>query len=279
MDNFSIEAIEAESNAATIVADAYIPHAHAGGKRCPTVILAHGAGETGTSGEPYARELARRGYAVCCPDLTGAPESRSGGDAALSTLFGAEEDLEALYDAVTSQPWADANNVFFMGTGTGAAAAALATARLGGVIKGAILLYPAFSLPDDVAHAVPDPFSFPESAQLGIGTVGRPFLETLYGFDLIGAAATYRGPVLMVHGTADDVCVSGYSVKAAKAYPHARLELVADAGHGFDGGVFKYAVRCIVDFLDEECDLADESGLEGDLNFNGGMGGFGGLGL
>ena len=96
---------------------------------------------------------------------------------------------------------------------------------------------------------------------------------------LIAAASAYRGPVLILHGTDDDVVESSYSLKAAKAYRRADLELIAGAGHGFSGGQLKYAVRITVDFLDEETDLADESGLEGDLNLPSGMGAFGGMGL
>ena len=68
----------------------------------------------------------------------------------------------------------------------------------------------------------------------------------------------------------DDIVASGYSVRAVNIYPRADLELIGEVGHGFTGGAFKYAVRKIVGFLDEEADLPDESGLNGDLNFKGG---------
>ena len=78
-------------------------------------------------------------------------------------------------------------------------------------------------------------------------------------------------PVLyLLHGMSDDIVASGYSVRAVNLYPHANLELIGEVGHGFTGGAFKYAVRKIVGFLDEEADLPDESGLNGDLNFKGG---------
>ena len=278
MENFQTKTLSVTRDGNDIYALVYLPASATAATRCPAVIFSHGMLGSHESALPYARELVKRGYAVCCFDFSGGVDSRSAGDALDMTLFSEQADLEAVYAALAKQPYIDANDIFLMGASMGGAVSALAAASLGGVIKGLLLLYPAFNLPDEVARRVADPFHIPDTAQFQT-TVGRGFLETLYGFDIYKAAATYPGPVLIVHGTADSTVDATYSIRATKYYRHATLELIADAGHGFEGGSFKYAVRKIVDFLDEECDLADESGLDGDLNLPSGMGAFGGMGL
>lgn len=247
MDNFEIKELSVANGDKSIHALVYVPHAASGKKRCPVIIFAHDVAGSCESADGYAREFARRGYIVCCFDFAG---SEGAGEAPSAAVFAEQTELEAVYDALVKQPYADANNVFLMGEGLGGTVAALCAGNRAGVIKGLILLYPAFDLSGEDA-----------------------------GFDFITASSAYRGPVIILHGTADDVVKSNYSLKAAKTYRHADLELIAGAGHGFSGGQFKYAVRKIVDFLDEETDLADESGLEGDLNLPSGMGTFGGMGL
>lgn len=262
----------------------WLPAGASGSSRSPVVVYAHGMHSNHLAGGAWARELTSKGYAVCCLDFRGGRNSLSDGEALDMTLFGEQSDVEVVAETVARQPWADANNMFLMGASMGGAASALAAAAKPGLVKGLVLLYPALSLADEVRRQFPDPVEIPESALLGerlpdaaerLDVVGEQFLRTLYGFDLPGTAVKYRGPVLIIHGTEDDLVEPSWSVRAARGYEHATLELVSGAGHGFSGGAFKFAVKKIVEFLDGECDLADESGLDGDLNFAGGGMGLG----
>lgn len=277
MDNFSIEEFPVQADERSIFSVLYLPNGASSRKRCPAIVFGHGLASNHESGDAYARELAKRGYAVCCLDFCGGKDSKSSGDAMDLTLFSASRDMSAVYDALAKRPDIDANNVFLMGASMGGAAASLSASARAQVIKGLILLYPAFSLADEVKKIAVNPDDLPETYDFG-ATVGHEFLKTLHGFDALMAAGVYHGPVIILHGTADERVPSSYSMQAARAYPHADLKLIDGAGHGFTGGLFKYAVRTIVEFLDEECDLADESGLEGDLNVPSGMGGFAGMG-
>lgn len=275
MDNFEVRELGARVGENDIYGMVYLPDEARDGKRLPALVYSPDMNSNHDSGDGYARELAKRGYVVYCFDFRGGHESRSDGDPLQMTLFTEQTDLEAVYDMVVGLPYTDANNIFLMGAGLGGDAAALVAAKYASLIKGLVLLYPAFSLPEDVMRSFPDPDDIPDGQAMG-STVGRPFLQTLWGFDFYNNIDAYKGPVLILHGTADDVVPSSYSTMAANTYRNARLELLADGGHGFEKGFFKYAAKRIVEFLDEETDLADESGLSGDLNF-GGMGGMGGL--
>lgn len=276
MDNFKVTDLAFDSDGATLAGALYLPNESENGKRLPTVLYAPELGKDCTSGDAWARELAKRGYVVFSIDFSGGANSKSAGDARGLTPFTEQNDLERAYNELVKKPYVDANNVFLMGAGLGGVACALAAAKMPNFIKGLILLYPAFSVAQQITGAFQNPSDLPDSYELFGTEVGRAFLESLYGFDLYNVIGTYQGPVLLIHGTGDTTVASGYSVKAVSFYRQARLELISDAVHGFEGGYFKYATRVIVDFLDEETDLADESGLEGDLNFGGpGMGGMG----
>ena len=275
MDNFEVIELTLDTTSGTVFGMMYLPGETRKGTRVPTLIYAHGAGTHHDSGDAYARELAKRGYAVYCPDFGGVIGSKSAGEPLSMTTFTEQDELEAIYSELTKLPYVDLNNVFLMGASLGGAVAALTAAKINALIKGLILLYPAFNIPGEIQRMWPAQEDIPETFTFHSAEFGKQFLETLYGFDFYSVIADYAGPVLILHGMSDPEVASGYSVRAVNTYKHAKLELIGEVGHGFEGGAFKYAVRKIVGFLDEEADFADESGLEGDLNFSAGspMGG------
>lgn len=273
MDRFDIQTHVIADAAGSIYSQLYIPKAAGAARRCPLVIYSHGMMSNHSAGDAYARAFADKGYAVCCFDFRGGNRSLSDGEPLAMTPFTEVDDLNAVYNDLVTLDFVDANNVFLMGASLGGLVTALVAGKRPNLFKGIVLLYPALSLPQDIAAAYPDPMAMPATAELSV-RVGRAFLESLYGFDPYGVITGYTGPVLILHGTQDSSVPSSYSVKATRAYRRAHLELISGAGHGFSGGAVKFATRVIVEFLDEESDLADESGLDGDLNFGGtsGMG-------
>lgn len=275
MDNFEVIELPVQADNKTIFGVMYLPNETRSGKRVPLVIYAHGVGSHHESGDAYAREFARRGYAVYCLDFGGVEGSKTDGEIGTMTPFTEQAELETVYDELTGLPYVDLNNVFFMGASLGGAVAALAGAHKNGLIKGLILLYPAFNFPGEIRRKWKTRDDLPETFTLFQTTAGRVFMEEMYDFDFYDVITKYEGPVLILHGMSDPMVASGYSVRAVNLYKHAQLELIGEVGHGFEGGAFKYAVKKIVSFLDEEADLADESGINGDLNFGapGGMGG------
>ncbi len=275
MDNFEVIELPLGTGKTSIFGMMYLPQETREGTRVPTVIYAHGAGTHYDSGDAYARELAKRGYAVYCLDFGGTDGSKTGGDPHSMTIFTEQDELETVYSELTKLPYVDLNNVFLMGASLGGAAVALAAASMNALIKGLILLYPAFNIPGELQRTWPNQADLPETFTFHNVEFGKRFFETLYGFDFYTVIPNYAGPVLILHGMSDSVVASGYSVRAVNTYKHASLELIGEVDHGFEGGTFKYAIKKIVGFLDEEADLADESGLDGDLNFGAGgaMGG------
>ena len=56
-------------------------------------------------------------------------------------------------------------------------------------------------------------------------------------------------PVLIIHGSDDDVVNVSYSKRAIECYPNAELHVINGAGHGFSGESLNEAINCIIDFL------------------------------
>lgn len=273
MSDFDIRETNFEREGKTLFARLYLPEDAQEGKRVPMVIIAHGLNGTADRCDAYAREIAKRGYSACCFDFCGTPESRSDAGDKPMTIFTEQTDLEDVFDEISQLPFVDRNNIFLMGMSLGGAVASMVATHKGGLIKGLILLYPAFSVPGDLKRAFPETEELSESPTVFGEPISREFVESARDFDFYAIIVGYAGPVLIMHGMSDEIVASGYSVRAVNTYRNANLELIGEVGHGFEGGTFKYAVKKIVGFLDEEADLPDESGLNGDLNFSGGMGG------
>lgn len=275
MSDFDVQVLSFTRDDKTIFGRVYLPEDAQDGKRIPMVICAHGLNGSAETCDAYARELAKRGYSAYCFDFCSTPDSRSDADDKPMTIFTEQKDLEDVLEEISQLPYVDRNNVFLLGTSMGGAVSSLVATHKGGLIKGLILLYPAFSIPGDLKRAFPETEELPEEPAVYGEPISREFVESARNFDFYDVIGGYAGPVLIIHGMSDDIVASGYSVRAVNTYRNANLELIGEVGHGFEGGAFKYAVKKIVGFLDEEADLPDESGLNGDLNFSGGMGMFG----
>lgn len=272
MSNYEVRQLDFELEGKTIRGQVYLPTDAQEGKLTPTVICAHGLSRTYDQPDGYARELVRRGYVAYCFDFCDDVNSRSHSNVGEMTVFTEQNDLEDVFEEVAKLPYVDRNNIFLMGISMGAAVASLVAAHRNGVIKGLILLYPAFNIPGEINRAYPLGDEEPQDATLFDEKVGAEFVRSIRNFDFYAVIAGYTGPVLIMHGMSDELVASGYSVRAVNTYGNANLELIGEVGHAFEGGAFKYAVKKIVGFLDEEADLPDESGLYGDLNFgSGGM--------
>jgi pimeloyl-ACP methyl ester carboxylesterase len=127
------------------------------------------------------------------------------------------------------------------GFSMGGMVSALAASELGDEIAGLILVYPAFSAPDDARmgkalggkfdpHDLPDEFSTKRPPVV----LGRRFIEDAFAvenwLDIIGK---YTGPVLLIHGESDRVVPVIYSEMAAGVYQNVRFFRFPHAGHMF----------------------------------------------
>ena len=226
----------------------YIPQG--AGEKMPAVIFSHGFGGNYQVGAQYAGALAAAGYVVYCFDFCGgSPGSRSEGSPLEMSVFTEQADLEAVIRMIRDQPFVDEGNIFLMGTSMGGAVSAITAAAHEDEIQGAILLYPAFVLADDVQERFDSTEDIPDTYYHMWMTVGRVFAEDLLDYDIYEAISAYTKDVLLIHGDADGIVPLSYSEKAVEVYESARLEVLPGAGHGFSGEDTGQAIDWMLEYL------------------------------
>ena len=139
-------------------------------------------------------------------------------------------------------------------------------------IRGLVLLYPAFVLQRDSwsrhkeitgGEAFDPAFFDPEALDLSLITsekdvmgwfsFSRMYTLDSLSFNIYAEMRQMELPVLIVHGTADQVVPVQFGRDAAdpeKGFPNARILEIKGAGHGFSGAAWQQAADEALAFLD-----------------------------
>lgn len=186
----------------------------------------------------------------CLRQNGGSNGSRSDGSPLEMSVFTEKADLEAVLAMIQSLDNVDTDNIFLMGTSQGGMVSAMAGAAHSDEVKGMMLLYPAFCIPEDAraryasVDEVPDTVSF-----FSWLTVGRNYVTDVWDYDVYADVTTYDKDLLILHGDRDGIVDISYSERAAEQYPSAELKVISGAGHGFSGNNFDLAMGYLFDYL------------------------------
>lgn len=227
----------------------------------PTIIISHEFMTTRKSTYKYAEDLSKAGYAVFTFDFCGGSKrSASEGSTENMSILTEVADLRTVYKYVDSLDYVDSNKIVLMGCSQGGFVSALLAAELDKEIAALVLLYPAFSLVNDVQRgqvldAEFNPNSIPEEIFLNNITIGRKYaLDAMYmePFAVIGG---YQGKVLIIHGDADELVDLKWSRLAQAAYvkggADVELKPIPNAGHIFNKSTYRNgAIAATLVFLD-----------------------------
>lgn len=250
------EELHAENEGQQIYGLLYRP-VEAEGAR-PVVIYAHGFSSSYRNGDQYAQVLAAQGYLVYCFDFRGGSESsRSEGSNLEMSVFTEQSDLEAVIAMMKARSDVDNRNIFLLGASQGGMVSAMTTADNADDIAGAVLLYPAFVLVDDARERFSSIDEVPESYRHLFMTVGRPYFEKLFDYDVYGHIQNYSKDILLIHGDRDSLVPLSYSERALEVYPSAELEIIPGAGHGFYGDAAQRAIDRMSEYFSQH--LAGQS--------------------
>ena len=200
----------------------------------PAIIFSHGYNGVGADFFEDCSFFAKNGFVAYCYDFCGGSmRSRSKGRTVDMTLLTEKSDLIAVVDAISNLDCVDESQIFLLGGSQGGLVTALAIEEIGEKIKGVSLYYPAFCIPDDWRKNFPDKNNIPKMQNFWGMNLGRNFFETAIEMDVNELTGKYAGPVLIVHGSADDIVPLRYAEEAQKRYPNARLEVLPGERHGF----------------------------------------------
>ncbi|MBD5162130.1 MAG: alpha/beta fold hydrolase [Oscillibacter sp.] len=234
------------------------------GSNLPAAIVCHGFMVNQNTVRHYARHLAKTGYAACCFDFNGGSVtgSKSDGKTIDMSVLTEVMDLEAVIDHVLQLPHIDSDKgVVLMGCSQGGFVSALAAAKRKAQISRLVLFYPALCIPDDaragkMIFARFDPRNVPERISCGPMKLGRRYVTDVLDMDPFAEIISYPGPVLIVHGTDDNIVHPDYSQQALEAYlkrpaseASVRLEMIEGGAHGFSRKHDALALKKLDGFL------------------------------
>ena len=233
------------------------------GDGLPAAIVSHGFMANQGTVRHYARYLAESGYAAFCFDFNGGSVAGSKSDGRTTEMSVLTEvlDLEAVIDHVARLPYVNREQILLMGCSQGGFVSALTAARRREQISRLVLFYPALCIPDDaragkMMFAKFDPNDVPEYVSCGPMKLGRRYVTDVLHMDPFMEITPYPGPVLIVHGTSDNIVHPSYARRAFEAYRSRAgvdapvyLEVIQGGGHGFSRKHDAYAMEKLAQFI------------------------------
>lgn len=217
-----------KSNGKKIAGKAFVPDKEG----CyPAVIFAHGFGGNYRQLEHHGQGFADEEIVCIFFDFCGGGvESLSDGKLIEMTPMTEIEDLEFVVNEAGKLSYVDGERLFLQGESMGGFVAAYLAAKMSEKIKGLVLWYPAFVIPDDSKRR----FENGENSVFGM-EICPNYNKVAMEIDIFKEISGYQGPVQIIHGDADPIVPLSYSNKAAKVYENVKLLVIPKAGHGFEG--------------------------------------------
>ncbi len=197
----------------------------------PVAIFAHGFGSNYHELMHHGAGYAESGIVCVFFDFCGGgEESTSDGTMLEMTVLTEAEDLEDVMDTVLDLPYVNKDALYLQGESQGGFVSALVGDRRKEDIKGLILWYPAFVIPDDAKERFKT-----GSTNIFGHEISPEYDKAAKDIDVTELQINFGKPVLIIHGDKDDVVPIEYSRTAAANYGYATLKEIIGAGHGFDG--------------------------------------------
>lgn len=217
------------------------------------VILSHGFMANERMCRQYAKLLADMGFLAVTFDFCGGSIiGKSDGRSQDMTVLTEKADLLAVTKGVKSK--FSPKSITLLGCSQGGFVSGLLAAQLGTEIDRLIMFYPAVCIPDDARKGKMmfftfDPDNIPEVLGRFPMKLGGDYARTVIHMDPYEKMKGYNGPVLLIHGTADQIVDISYARKLKNIYPNIRYEEIDGGGHMFKGEADKKACRILCDFM------------------------------
>lgn len=226
----------------------YLPEGADG--KLPTAIISHGFMGNYNGERERAKLFASLGFASLIYDFNGGGlNSHSDGKTTEMSVLTEKEDLKAVIAAACELPFVDENDITLVGCSQGGFVSAMTASDLQEKIRRLILYFPALCIPDDARKgqmilAKFDPENIPETVVCGPMKLGRRYVTDVIGMDPYRQIREYRGPVLILHGSKDELVNASYAHEAYKQYlrthgkapsKDCQLVMIDGGNHGFHG--------------------------------------------
>ena len=219
----------------------------------PAIIMCHGYNGTNADFVSECRYFAQNGYVACAIDFCGgSTRSKSSGKTTDMTIFTEKSNLLAVFNHIKTLPNVNKERIFLHGGSQGGLVAALAAEEVVDEVKGLILYFPAFNIPDNWRNNYPDVNKIPAKVDFWGLTLGKVFFTSMHDFYPFDNIGKFTKNVLILHGK-KDVIVSSSVVERAKAtYKNCSLITYANEGHGFTPSVVVKARQETFNFMQKQ---------------------------
>ncbi len=208
-----------------------------GAEKCPLVILVHGL--TGHMEERHilaaARTMLEAGYAVLRVEMYG--HGGSEGEFRKHTMFKWIGNIMDVTDYARSLDFV--TDLVLCGHSQGGLLTVLAGGMRTDAYKALIPLSPAVSIPDMARKGVFfdarfDPDHVPDEVDVGYYFLDGDYFRCAQLIHPEDAVRRYPGPVLIVHGEADEAIPISWGRDTAALYRNCRLAVIPDDLHCYD---------------------------------------------
>lgn len=220
-------------------------------EKCPLVILMHGV--MSSKEDPLMRSLAdslqNRGIASIRFDFNGHGESE--GEFVNMTVPLEVEDAHAVFSYCRNLDFA--TDISALGHSQGGVVTSLLGGELKDSLKSIVLMAPAAVLADEARNGNTlgvqyDPNNIPEYIEVFNHKIGKAYITSAQKLKIYEKAASYKGPVCIIHGKADQIVPYSYGEKYDEIYNNSTLHLLDGENHMFNQNQ-RLAVKLAVGFL------------------------------
>lgn len=224
---------------------------------CPAVIMLHGfTGDMGyrpgTLFQRIAERLTVAGVAAVRFDFNG--HGGSDGDFTRMNVLNEIEDAIAVLDHVRSLDWV--TDIRLLGHSQGGVVAGMMAGLYHDVIDRLALMAPAATLKDDALAGTCmgvryDAAHIPDTVAIdgGVHVVGGHYFRIAQMLPIYEVTARFAGPVLTVHGLADEIVDPAASRRYGETMPDCTVSLYPRLDHGIEGADHDAAVTEVIRFL------------------------------
>ena len=223
-----------------------------GATKCPLCLVFHGF--TGHIEEDHilavSKGLNEVGVATLRVDLYG--HGNSDGEFKNHTLYKWLTNAMAVMDYARTLDFV--TDIYMCGHSQGGLAVTLAAAMERDVIKALIPLSPAYVIIEGAKQGELlgqpfDPENIPDMLQSWDGReLSGNYIRVAQSIDLDAAIKKYTGPVLIVHGDADEAVPVEYGIEASKKFANCTLKLIPGDTHCYDYHLDQ-AVEAVQEFV------------------------------
>ncbi len=219
-------------------------------KKFPLVVLSHGLGGSHINLFEYGEYLASRGIATYLFDFT-KTGNLSTGDVSKMSILTEVVDLNNILNDAKRWDFVDSNKIILMGVSQGGLVSSIVAKQNEKSVKGLILCYPAFSIPETIHKKYKDITNLSDVNNFEWTMVGKKYITDMWNYDINSNIFPYKNKVLILHGDLDTTVPIRYSELAKDLYKDCDLIVIHRASHIFNGTSFDEAINHIMNYLKE----------------------------